>query len=65
MVCFIHEIHKLQQLPVTSLQTCRSMLRDESLHPDASSLKPERFMEEDPDKKRLMAPHNCIFGFGS
>ena len=42
----------------------RSMLRDEFLYPDASTFKPERFMEADPDKKRLMDPRNYIFGFG-
>lgn len=42
----------------------RSMLRDESLYPDASTFKPERFMEADPEKKRLMDPRNYIFGFG-
>jgi cytochrome P450 len=42
----------------------RSMLRDESLYPDASAFKPERFMEADPDKRRMMDPRNYIFGFG-
>jgi len=41
-----------------------SMLRDESLYPDASAFKPERFMEADPDKRRMMDPRNYIFGFG-
>jgi len=40
------------------------MLRDESLYPDASTFKPERFMEADPETKRLMDPRNYIFGFG-
>ena len=42
----------------------RSMLRDESIYPDASTFKPERFMEADPEKKKLMDPRNYIFGFG-
>ena len=42
----------------------RAMLRDESLYPDASTFKPERFMEADPDKKKLMDPRNYVFGFG-
>jgi cytochrome P450 len=42
----------------------RSMLRDESIYPDASTFRPERFMEADPDKKKLMDPRNYVFGFG-
>ena len=42
----------------------RSMLRDESIYFDASTFKPERFMEADPEKKKLMDPRNYIFGFG-
>ena len=42
----------------------RSMLRDESIYPDASTFKPERFMEADPEMKKLMDPRNYIFGFG-
>lgn len=42
----------------------RSMLRDESLYPDASTFKPERFMGADPDRKKMMDPRNYIFGFG-
>jgi len=41
-----------------------SMLRDESIYPDASTFKPERFMEVDPEIKKLMDPRNYIFGFG-
>ena len=41
------------------------MLRDESIYPDASTFKPERFMEvDDPEIKKLMDPRNYIFGFG-
>jgi hypothetical protein len=40
------------------------MLRDESIYFDASTFKPERFMEADPEKKKLMDPRNYIFGFG-
>ena len=42
----------------------RSMLRDESVYPDASTFKPERFMEVDPEKQKLMDPRNYVFGFG-
>jgi cytochrome P450 len=42
----------------------RSMLRDESIYPDASTFKPERFMEVDPEKKKLIDPRSYIFGFG-
>jgi hypothetical protein len=42
----------------------RSMLRDESLYPEASTFKPERFMAVDPDKIKLMDPRNYVFGFG-
>ena len=42
----------------------RSMLRDETLYPDAAKFKPERFMEKDPEKRRMMDPRNYIFGFG-
>ena len=40
------------------------MLRDESIYPDASTFNPERFIEADPEKKKLMDPRNYIFGFG-
>ena len=42
----------------------RSMLRDESIYPDASTFKPERFMDVDPETKKSMDPRNYIFGFG-
>jgi cytochrome P450 len=42
----------------------RSMLRDESLYPEASTFKPERFIAVDPDKRKLMDPRNYVFGFG-
>ncbi|KAF8816726.1 cytochrome P450 [Phlegmacium glaucopus] len=41
-----------------------SMLRDESIYPDPLTFKPERFMEADSEKKKLMDPRNYIFGFG-
>ena len=41
----------------------RSMVLGESLYPDASTFRPERFTEANPDKK-LMDRRNYGFGFG-
>jgi cytochrome P450 len=42
-----------------------AMLRDESIYPDASTFKPERFMEDvSLETKKKMDPRNYIFGFG-
>jgi cytochrome P450 len=40
------------------------MLRDESVYPDASTFKPERFMNVDLKKEKLMDPRSYVFGFG-
>jgi hypothetical protein len=34
----------------------RSMLRDESVDPDASAFKPERFLEADPEREKGDGP---------
>ena len=52
------------QIAAADFAIYRSMLRDESIYPDASTFKPERFMEADPEKKKLMDPRNYVFGFG-
>ena len=54
----------MDQVECLTFAIYRSMLRDESIYPDASTFKPERFMEADPEKKKLMDPRSYIFGFG-
>ncbi|KDR72492.1 hypothetical protein GALMADRAFT_142815 [Galerina marginata CBS 339.88] len=41
-----------------------AMLRDESTYPDASTFRPERFMEGSPETRGDIDPRNFIFGFG-
>ena len=55
---------RLEMVECLTFAIYRSMLRDESIYPDASTFKPERFLEADPEKKRLMDPRSYIFGFG-
>ncbi|KAF5357215.1 hypothetical protein D9756_006364 [Leucocoprinus leucothites] len=42
-----------------------AILRDEAIYPDASTFRPERFMEDiSPEKMKQRDPRNYIFGFG-
>ncbi|KAF8154735.1 cytochrome P450 [Crassisporium funariophilum] len=42
-----------------------AMLRNETMYPDASAFKPERFMEPvSPEMERKRNPKNYVFGFG-
>ncbi|PPQ97136.1 LOW QUALITY PROTEIN: hypothetical protein CVT26_000620 [Gymnopilus dilepis] len=42
-----------------------TIVRDESIYPEASKFRPERFMEEaSPELSRKRDPRNYIFGFG-
>jgi Cytochrome P450 len=62
---FFKKIHSI--ILMTYLIPCvyRAMMRDETLYPDATAFRPERFMEPTtPEMERKMNPKHFVFGFG-